>query len=141
MSKVTKKKKTNLSSKLAENFFKKNLVEITSTRDSREFFFSFKKFREKKVSQKTLFQNVNTLTNARKHIIHDKDIRSRNGTQSAVLLQSSSQTLLDMCITAVYISLSSLLCPGCIKWIKAPRAAKHLLISSTLRVRAADSIL
>ena len=46
-----KKKKTNLSLNLGENFSKKKLVKITSTRDSREFFFSLKNFGEKKVGQ------------------------------------------------------------------------------------------
>lgn len=67
--------------------------------------------------------------------------RNKNRVQSAVLLPRNSQALLAVCTTAGYIFLSPLPCPGCIKWIKALRAAKHIFISSTLRVRAADSIL
>lgn len=89
--------------------------------------------------KKYFFQLLNTLTNASKGIKHDNDNRDKNCKQSAVLLQCNSQALLDTCTTASYIFLSPLLCPGCIKWIKALRAAKHIFISSTLSVRAADS--
>ena len=82
---------------------------------------------------------MNTLTNASKRITHDNDNRNKNCKQSAVLLQCNSQALLDMCTTAGYIFLSPLLCPRCIKWIKALRAANHTFISSTVRVRAAES--
>lgn len=93
--------------------------------------------------QGTIFflQILNTLTDARERITHDNDSRNKNCMQSAVLLQCNSQALLDARTTAGCVFLSPLLCPGCIKWIKALRAAKHIFISSTLRMRAADSIL
>lgn len=93
--------------------------------------------------QGTIFflQILNTLTDASERITHDNDSRNKNCMQSAVLLQCNSQALLDARTTAGCVFLSRLLCPGCIKWIKALRAAKHIFISSTLRMRAADSIL
>ncbi len=91
------------------------------------------------IKEPFFFFILNSLTNASKRITHDNDNRNKNCMHSAVLLQCNSQALLDMCTTEGYIFLSPLLCPECIKWIKALRAAKHIFISSTLRVRAADS--
>lgn len=88
---------------------------------------------------RNFFHIFNTFTNASNQITHGDDNSNKNCRQSAVLLECSRQALLDVCIAARYIFLSPLFCPGCIKWIKAVWAAKHIFISSTLRVRTADS--